>query len=478
LAVSNQQSAKHSVCKVGFVLRSLEDTYWRLTMNSTLLRILGSLVITISCGTFCTAVCPGNLHRTSLAGYALSPDSTRIAAIAHDGTLFWWDVANGKRTQLMECARPDDFDVPILFSPDSGRVAVVVYGAIDVYEVPSARLIAQLTNLKLGNVSNVVFSGDGKKLAASYKEGVVVWDVASGAEVMSHDGGIDRKALALNGNGSLLALERDGIELWEVDKAIVVRKIQLGEREHAESLVFADNDHRIVADTATALPVEEAKHRLLQFKYRFAVWNVTSGMEMKSFARTGQELRFALTFVAPRTLIAVDFDDYLRLWDLEAGELTETWETPSGHPSADGKFFLREGGAPGRLELLEIGGPDESARVFEYRSPLCAEKFTGEVDANRVKFEGFAMFDGHNEDDEWWSGSSYIAQDCTPIASTHSKFKSQERAEQVLKTRAAQATEILDKRSVQEPSAAVFLGERIVARFANKHSPYGTFRIL
>jgi hypothetical protein len=177
-------------------------------------------------------------------------------------------------------------------------------------------------------------------------------------------------------------------------------------------------------------------------------------------------------------LIAVDYSDYLRLWDLGSGELSETWETPSGHPSADGKLFLREGGAPGRLELLEIGGADESVRAFEYRSPLCAERFTGEIAENKVKFEGLAMFDGRNDDDEWWSGSSYIAQDCTPIASTHSKFKSQERAEQVLNGRAAQATEILEKRSVQKPSAAVFLGERIVARFANKHSPNGTFRIL
>ena len=88
------------------------------------------------------------------------------------------------------------------------------------------------------------------------------------------------------------------------------------------------------------------------------------------------------------------------------------------------------------------------------------------------------MFNGRNEDDGWWSGSSYVAQDCTPIASSHSKFKSQERAEQELQRQAALATEILEKRSVQKPLATVFLGERIVGRFGNKHSSFDTMRII
>ena len=447
-------------------------------MNSTLLRILGSLVITVSCGVFCSAVCPSSLHRTSLSRYALSPDAKRIAALADDGSLFWWDVASGKRTQLLDCVKPGIFDTPILFTPDSTRVVVVDDDKIHILEVPSGRSTTDLKVTNGKNLRNVAFSGEGKRLVASHDKGVTVLDVGSGAEIISSDGRIDRKALALDGNGSLLAVGRDGIELWDVQKNAIVRKIPLEEREHAESLIFADNDHKIVADIAKALPVEEAKHGILQFKYHFVVWSVASGAKLKSFSGPPQELRFPLTFVAPRTLIAVDFDDYLRILDLDSGELTETWETPSGHPSADGKLFLREGGAPGRLELLEIGGPDESARAFEYRSPLCAERFTDEIAANNVKFEGLAMFDGRNEDDGWWSGSSYIAQDCTPIASTHSKFKSQKRAEQALKERAAQATEILERRSAQKPSAAVFLGERIVARFANNHSPYSTFRIL
>jgi WD40 repeat protein len=148
-------------------------------MNSTLLRILGCLIITICGDTFCPAVCPGSLHRTSVSGYALSPDATRIAAVADDGTVFWWDVASGKRAELMECAKPGIFDSPILFSPDSARLAVVVYGAIHIFEISSGRVIARLTSLKLQNIQDIVFSGDGRRLAASHDEGVDVWEIAS-----------------------------------------------------------------------------------------------------------------------------------------------------------------------------------------------------------------------------------------------------------------------------------------------------------
>jgi WD40 repeat protein len=116
-----------------------------LSMNSKSLRFLGLIVSTLFFASLCSGVCPGSLHRTSLAGYALSPDATRIAALANDGTLFWWDVASSKRTQLLECVKPDIFDTPILFSPDSARVAVVEDNRIHILEIPSGHSIAVLT---------------------------------------------------------------------------------------------------------------------------------------------------------------------------------------------------------------------------------------------------------------------------------------------------------------------------------------------
>jgi WD40 repeat protein len=448
-------------------------------MNPKSSRFLGLVISTLFFAKLCSGVCPGSLHQTTLSGYALSPDAKRIAALADDGSLFWWDVASGKRTQLLDCVKPGIFDTPILFTPDSTRVVVVDDNKIHFLEVSSGRLITELKVTNGTNLRNVVFSGDGKRLAANHDKGVTVWNVESGAEIMSCDGRIDRKALALSGNGNLLAVGHDGIELWDLQKNAIVRKIQLGEREHAESVIFADNDHKIVADIATALPAEQAKHGLLQFKYHFVVWSVASGEKRKSFARPSKELRFPLTFVAPRMLITVDYGDYLRLWDLDSGELTETWETPSGHPSADGKLFLREGGAPGRLELLEIGGPDESARAFEYRSPLCTERISDEAGSKKVNFQDFGLIiDGWNDEREHTGWSSSVAPDCTPVGFSHTDFKTAQRARNDLNRQTSLATEVLEKGPPKDFWQQAILGDRVVARFANKHSQSDTMAVM
>ena len=119
-----------------------------------------------------------------------------------------------------------------------------------------------------------------------------------------------------------------------------------------ESILFAHQDQWIVALTATALP-PQPKQRVQTFKREIAVWDVASGNKLKTLTTDAEldELRFGLTSGGPHQILATDFKDHLRAWDLDSGKLKATWRTSSGHPSADGKLLLREGSAPSRLEL-------------------------------------------------------------------------------------------------------------------------------
>jgi|SRR5215831_3872497 len=147
--------------------------------------VLTGLVVTICLMGFCVAACPDALHKTGIAGYALSPDGAHIAAIAEDGALFVWNVAGGRRIQMMECVTPEDFGHPILFGPDSTQFAIKIYGAVQIYEVPSGRVLARLTSLKQKSIKNLVFSGDGLRLAAADQDGATVWDTETQAETFS-----------------------------------------------------------------------------------------------------------------------------------------------------------------------------------------------------------------------------------------------------------------------------------------------------
>jgi hypothetical protein len=136
---------------------------------------------------------------------------------------------------------------------------------------------------------------------------------------------------------------------------------------------------------------------------------------------------------------------------------------------------LREGGVPGRLELWKIGSPDEKARVFVYKSPLCAESFAD--DKGNIKFEGLFMADGYSDDEQPFGSSAtqgYVAQDCTRVNVTRLRFKTEERSRQELERRVGQAIEVLEKTDWRKLS----FGERTVLRFPPRGSAQGAFAVI
>lgn len=400
------------------------------------------------------AVCPGSPHETTLAEDALSPDGTRIAAVAKDGAVFWWDVASGKRTQLLDCVKPADWQHPILFSPDSAQVAVAVERAVEVFDVSSGQIIARLPvpNLKkkytdpnLEEIYNIVFSADGQRLAASYETGAAVWDLNSKAVIASIQANPIRDALALNEDGTLLLLGSwDGVELWTLGATGSTRN--LVENITAESVLFARRDQWIVALTAIALPFKANKH-VREYKREIGVWDRQSGKKLKTLQPNGplHELQFGLSSGGPDFVLASDFKDHLYAWDLETGALKGSWNTLAGHPSSDGKLLLRPGGLPGELELWEIGSPDSDARTFVYKSPLCASSLQ---DANgKVRFDALGIGDGQSADDEpfgSYSNAGYVAQNCTPVGVTRLSYKTEERALHEMQRRVDLALEVLN----------------------------------
>ncbi len=427
-----------------------------------LLRLLAGIIVfsNLSYG-----VCPGSPHQTTLVGYALSPDATRIAAIAYDGTLFWWDVASGKRTELMKCVSSEGLDPPILFSPDSKRIAVTDDSVVVVLDILIGKVIARLANSKLKRIYTIAFSGDGQRLAASHEAGAVIWDIESRAEIAVVAASPKRQALGLNRDGTLLALGTwDGLELWKAPGGSAPSR--LAEGLMVESVLFAYQDQWLVALTAAELPLQP-KQRLRKYRREVSVWDSATGKKLKSLTGADlDELRFGLESAGIYLLFGSDFEDRLFQWDIKTGKLKASWKTPEGHPSADGKLFLRQGGAPGQLELWEIGSPDEKAREFTYRSPLCADSFLDEN--GKLKLEHLIIADGVSDDDQpigTLTTHGYVTPDCTRLSVTRLKFGTAERAKQELDRESAAAKEVLETGPPKDHWEQALLGERRVLRF-------------
>lgn len=441
-------------------------------MDRILTRSLKLLVCAIFFPSLSFAVCPGSSHETDIAGYALSPDSTRIAALAHDGTLFWWDVASGKRVQLQDCVkRSEPLDSPILFSPDSSRIAIAAGNEVHIFDL-AGTLVARLASAKQKTVLTIVFSGNGRRIAASDFDGATVWDIAAQAELFSIAQRIDGRALALNHDGTLLAIDgADSIELWDTRTGSIARRFRMAEDQWAERFLFAPEDGWLVAQTAQALPPQSPRQQISKYRREIGVWNIASGEKVRSFSGPAQQIRFSLSLVRSHTVAATDYTDHLYFWNLETGALESIWDSPMGHPSAGGELLLHEGGEPGQLQLWKIGSSHEKARSFAYRSAVCAQDLVAGSASGKPKFESLFYADGSVDEEGFGSFSSigYVAADCSRLHYSRSAYKSPERAEQELEQRITMAEQII-ARGTKPPGWEHWLPSRTVACLSRKYS--------
>lgn len=419
-------------------------------MIATGYRLVSSFLVVILFTSLCSAVCPESRHQTTIAAYALSPDAKRVAALSADGTLSKWDVASGKRTQLQECINHEFSRHPILFSPDSSNLAVEAGNGVEVFSMATEKVIAELDSPHLRDVIDMVFSADGKRLAASDGQHIVLWQMENQSEITSISEISDRNALALNADGTILAFSaRNGIALWDVATSSIFRTLSLPKNTDAESLLFIDSQgqtrllqqHLLAAAIATAVAPKPGD-RLRKFTREAAIWDVNSAKKLKTLKGHFNELSSPIS-TGGNTLFAMD--EELHAWNIKTGNRQSIGIISEGFVSGDGRFLLRTSKEPGSLALWQIDSTPQKIRTFTYRSPLCAEEFVSATDVQKAGLDGLLIADGYVDNGSIGSYSVYlsVAKDCTPVRSARSTYASEKRARQVLQQRMASAAEVL-----------------------------------
>jgi WD40 repeat protein/serine/threonine protein kinase len=162
-------------------------------------------------------------HRDGITSACFDAAGDRLASSAFDGTVRVWDVNLG--TQLASLPLPDSSVVT--FSPIEPSLAVGTNGgSIAIIAVPGGRVIHLLSGHSSA-VSALAFSPDGKRLmsAADNDRTAYLWDVVSGAQVLSfagHSGGIKSVCFAPDGD-AVATGSRDGtVRVWSTTNAVHV----------------------------------------------------------------------------------------------------------------------------------------------------------------------------------------------------------------------------------------------------------------
>ncbi|MFO1531136.1 MAG: WD40 repeat domain-containing protein [Kiritimatiellia bacterium] len=150
--------------------------------------------------------------------FCFSPDGARLAAVTDEDGLFILDAANGRR--LLGVARPRIYSRECSICYDTaGRRIAVGDSAISVLDAGSGREITRLTGRNKGETC-VSFSPDGRRLAAAGDaEGIRVWDLTTGQEILTFELGGKPDQICFNADGTRLsALVGGSLLQWEAPR--------------------------------------------------------------------------------------------------------------------------------------------------------------------------------------------------------------------------------------------------------------------
>jgi hypothetical protein len=146
---------------------------------------------------------------------AISPDGRLVAASTNPVAVY--EVATGrKRVELAGLTDP----LAVVFSPDGRRLAAADPGEVAVYDLRTGGLLRRLrTAATEPDFTALAFSPDGARIATGGGDGVVtLWDVASGEALVAfdrHEGPVSSVAFSAGGK-QILSASLDGTALvWD-----------------------------------------------------------------------------------------------------------------------------------------------------------------------------------------------------------------------------------------------------------------------
>lgn len=294
-------------------------------------------------------------HTIGLKSVAFSPDGRRALSSDSKGAVKLWDIATGEKiTDLISHTASVN---AVAFSPDGRRVLLGTYdgimregrGAMKLLDVATKKQIKVFTGSTMDEVCSVAFSPDGKyALSGSSKDGVRLWDVATG-KLIRDFGGFARLA-------DQLAFSPDG--KYILHKVSGSNSLRLSDTESGREIKTFDTYSQGAASVAIS---RDGKYVLSgNSDGSLSLFDTMTGRRIRSF--TGHSEPVVSVAISPdgRYALSGSDDDTLKLWDMNTGRkirdlVGTTQEAFAVAVSHDGKRALTASHAKIRLWDLTTG---------------------------------------------------------------------------------------------------------------------------
>lgn len=299
-------------------------------------------------------------HTSSVHDVAFSPDGSRLVTASGFGEVRVWDMTSGE--EVLTPASRGEIVVAVAYSPDGARLVSIAdnHPAIIVWDATSGEAITELTGYT-AYMRDAVYSPDATRIATTTSSHVIMWDAASGEQL-----------LTVPGQSRVIAFSPDATRLLTV-RPRMVRVLDAATGD--EQLVINGYNDLVMGaafDSDGARIVTAARDGSIQ------VWDAVTGAEqlalrIETESEDGPRVE-AVTFSPDGSRILVSttplWGQPASIWDASTGEailtLSGDMDSLAYHP--DGSRLV----APqtvGITSALMVFDADDGAEVTRIRLP-------------------------------------------------------------------------------------------------------------
>lgn len=298
--------------------------------------------------------------RHILGRLTFSSDGTRLLIPgAHKFLL--WDIV----TELPVFSAEHDAQLTeVVFSPDESLIASADYdGVVRLWNAQTGEMDAQLDGYREGKaIWSVTFNREMTRLSARGNGGWMVWDLATGAELIAIQ---EREALNPDNTLALILHDDEKLSLWDVNSGTEIALLDSSLNEIRSVCWRPDGRILLAADKFGAIQA----------------WDTLSGDSLfRGIGHTGPV--FHLTWIPDTTrVLSTSVDGRIALWDASTGEQIAVHDgrigpLGPGHLSPDGTKFIVKQWRGDSLELWDLQAQRSLSVIDSFSGNLVSLAFS------------------------------------------------------------------------------------------------------